>query len=124
MVKVKSYKDYISEIFQSDLTWKQLCDCNVLVTGATGLIGHCLVEVLLLNNNINCQVFVLGRSLKRLEDKYFNYRDNERLHFVESDIGKDLNCDITFKYIIHAASPASPNFFSNNPMFIFLLYYI
>lgn len=30
-----------------DLPWEKLQGCNILVTGATGLIGGCIVEILM-----------------------------------------------------------------------------
>lgn len=42
------------------LDLSQLEGSNILITGATGLIGGCLVDMLM---NVDCQVFALGRNM-------------------------------------------------------------
>ena len=50
---MKNYWDDIQLAANEDLPWEKLSGCNVLVTGATGLIGGCLVEVLMARGDIN-----------------------------------------------------------------------
>ena len=49
MVEIKSYRNDILEIFNEKLPWEKLSGTNILITGATGLIGSTLVEVLMSN---------------------------------------------------------------------------
>lgn len=44
---MKDYFDDIREAAAEQLPWEKLEGKNILVTGATGLIGGCLVEVLM-----------------------------------------------------------------------------
>ena len=81
---------------------------NILITGATGLIGGSLVDVLM---NVHCQVYTLGRNEERAKKRFADYWDNDSFHFIKGDVTKPLSCNINFDYIIHAASNASPNFF-------------
>ena len=87
---------------------------NVLITGATGLIGGCLTDILLQYSD--CEVYALGRNRKRAEQRFLQYWDNPRFHFLEHDICTPLHCTTDFHYIIHAASNASPNFFQDKPV--------
>ena len=41
------YSSDILAVGESLLPWDKLNGCNILITGATGLIGGCLVEVLM-----------------------------------------------------------------------------
>ena len=43
------YQEELSNFARLDLPWDSLSGCNILVTGATGLIGACLVKALMLN---------------------------------------------------------------------------
>ena len=43
-----AYQDDIKKVATLLLPWDKLSGCNVLVTGATGLIGGCLVDVLII----------------------------------------------------------------------------
>ena len=86
---------------------------NILITGATGLIGGSLVDVLM---NVHCQVYALGRNEERAKKRFADYWDNDSFHFIKGDVTKPLSCNINFDYIIHAASNASPNFFKEKPV--------
>ena len=99
-----------------DLPWEKLSKCNLLVTGATGLIGSCLVEVLMTNPNKDYQVYALGRNEKRAESRFRQFLDDSSFHFLLGDITQPLASDVPFHFIIHAASNGSPNFFVNHPV--------
>ena len=99
-----------------DLPWNKLSGCNILVTGATGLIGSCLVDVLMTNPNKDYQVYALGRNEKRAQARFIQFKDDPAFHFLSGDVTLPLATDETFHFIIHAASNGSPNFFANNPV--------
>jgi len=113
---MSSYKDDIVSIFKMDLPWEKLSGCNILVTGATGLIGGCLIETLMLNPNRDYHVYASGRNEERALMRFKNYSEDEAFHFVKYDVMKSLESDVRFDYIIHAASNASPSFFANSPV--------
>lgn len=87
---------------------------NILVTGATGLIGSCLVDILM--RHTHCHVYAMGRNRQRAERRLAAYSADGRFHIVEHDISKPLTLHTDFQYIIHAASPASPNSFQQTPV--------
>ena len=99
-----------------DLPWELLSGCNILVTGATGLIGSCLVDVLMQRPQKDYQVYALGRNERRANHRFHRYISDNSFHFVEWNVIQPLTCNVTFHYIIHAASNGSPNFFSNSPV--------
>lgn len=113
---MRSYKNDILKIYQADLPWENLSRCNILVTGATGLIGGCLVEALMMNPNRDYHVYASGRNEERARLRFKEYSNEARFHFVKYDVLEPLVCDVNFDYIIHAASNGSPNFFANNPV--------
>lgn len=115
-----SYKDDLIKTANLDIPWEKLSDCNILVTGATGLIGSCLIEVLMLHPDMQYNVYALGRNENRAKARFTKYMDNPRFHFIKHDITSPLNNDIKFQYIIHAASNASPNFFVTKPVEVML----
>lgn len=113
---MKTYCDDIKQVTLLPLPWEKLQGCNILVTGATGLIGNCLVEVLMQREVADFHVWAMGRSENRAHELFAPYSDNPRFHFLCSDVTKPLDLDIAFHYIIHAASPASPAFFAAQPV--------
>lgn len=110
------YLQDIRSLFETGLDLSTLNDSRILVTGATGLIGSCLVDVLLNNPHRNYQVYALGRNEERARRRFNNYWETADFHFIRHDISLPLDSDIRFDYIIHAASNASPNFFKEKPV--------
>lgn len=92
-------------------------DGNVLVTGATGLIGSCIIDLLMLSNEHGrrFEVYALGRSKEKLTARFEAFKQSERLHFVEQDIMKPLDSSISYDYIIHGASNADPRNYALYP---------
>ena len=99
-----------------DLPWEKLSRCNILVTGATGLIGSSFVDVLMSNPNKDYQVYALGRNENRAQARFIRFKDDPAFHFLSGDVTLPLASDESFHFIIHAASNGSPNFFANNPV--------
>ncbi len=93
-------------------------ETNILVAGATGLIGSCLVDMLMRHSQ--CSVYAMGRNREHAATRFADYLGNPRFHFLEHDVCRPLTCGDTFHYIVHAASNASPNFFAERPVEVML----
>ena len=113
---MSSYKEDILQIFGLDLPWEKLSGTNILVTGGTGLIGGCLVEALMMNPKRDYQVYASGRNEERARQRFKDFADDADFHFVRYDVMQPLDSEVSFDYIIHAASNGSPNFFAKNPV--------
>lgn len=113
---MSSYKEDIMHIFDMDLPLGKLSGSNILVTGATGLIGGCLVEALMLNPQRDYAVYASGRNQERAQERFKSFADDKGFHFIQHDVLKPLQGDVRFDYVIHAASNASPNFFAQKPV--------
>lgn len=98
----------------AEINLEKIDGCNILITGATGLIGSCIVDELM--KNAGCHVYAAGRNLERAKTKFGTYFQSKRFHFLQYDVEKPLDGNVAFDYIIHAASNASPNFFALNPV--------
>ena len=111
-----SYSDDIREVAKLRLPWEELYNCNVLVAGATGLIGSCLVDVLMARPNRSYHVYAMGRNLMRMEQLFGKYKTEDGFHTIIGDVTKPLSIHQPVHYIIHAASGAAPSVFSNHPV--------
>lgn len=110
------YQQSICQVASLPLPWEKLSGCNILVTGATGLIGSCLVDVLMARAGRDYDVYASGRSKGRAQELFGDYLGDEHFFFVQHDVTQALEGDTRYDIIIHAASNASPNFFSQNPV--------
>lgn len=116
MAEMNPYLKDIQIVCQHDLPWDKLSGCKILVVGATGLIGSCLVDILMCNPRRDYGVYAAGRNQERAMKRFQAYVDNPSFHFLQCDVTEPLQGDIPFDYIIDAASNASPNFFANHPV--------
>lgn len=98
----------------AEISFDKLDGSNILITGATGLIGSCIVDILM--QKAACHVYAAGRNIERAKAKFKKYSQSKQFHFFQYDVEKPLVGDLSFDYIIHAASNASPNFFALNPV--------
>lgn len=110
-----TYSEAILRAGQAALPWEKLEGCNILVTGATGLIGGCLVEILM-GRRHTYHVYAAGRNEQRARRRFAAFADEETFHFFKYDVSEPLQSEIPFHYVVHAASNASPVFFKNNPV--------
>lgn len=92
MVEMSPYVLDIQECSKR-IDLSQLEGSNILITGATGLIGGSLVDVLM---NARCQVYALGRNEERAKKRFADYWNNDLFHFIKGDVTKPLSCNINF----------------------------
>lgn len=86
---------------------------SFLITGATGLIGSCLINVLVAANKkgSSFKIFALGRSKERIAKRFGN-----EVVPIEQDISIPLNEEEKYDYIIHCASNADPKSYAVQPV--------
>lgn len=114
---MSTYQSDVNSILKESLPWEKLVGKNILITGSTGLIGSCLVDVLMTDESLGCSVYAMGRNAERAWKLFEKYSGNQRFKFIQHDVSEPLDCMNTdFHYIIHAASNASPNFFNTKPV--------
>lgn len=112
----KKYEEDLRLIFEKDLPWGVLSGQKVLVTGATGLIGGCLVDALMLNPQKDYDVYASGRDESRARRRFGYFFDDPKFHFLVYDVLNPLDSNLSFDYIIHAASYADPKSFVEKPV--------
>ena len=97
---------------------ERLFGSSVLVSGASGLIGSYLADMLLRTNerlDANITVYALGRDRRRLAER-FDGAKSDKIIYVEHDINFPPEFDFPADYIIHAASNAHPASFNADPV--------
>lgn len=110
------YEEDLLEVCSADLPWWKLSGCDILVTGATGLVGSCLVEALMLNPRRDYRVHALGRDAGRARERFAAFWGEGSFRFVRHDVTLPLRTGVGYHYIIHAAGGASPGVFCRKPV--------
>lgn len=116
--KSKSYKKDIETAVKATVGFEKLFGSSVLIAGGSGLIGSFMADMLLYANahmNANITVYAMDLSAERLAARYEGAETNY-LHFVEHNVNNLPDFDFPVDYIIHAASPAFPAAFNNDPV--------
>lgn len=92
---------------------------NVLVTGATGLIGKLIVISMSMYNKKKItnpiNIYAVVRDEKKASET-FGYLNDENCRFIYSDIENFCGIDVNPDYIIHCASNTSSKSFINDPV--------
>lgn len=91
---------------------------SFLITGATGLIGVCLIDALMLSNkNGACiKVYAVGRDKEKAAARLGEYYNDKYFNFIELDVRQPLPEDINVDYIIPLASNTHPLAYSQYPI--------
>ncbi len=116
------YLEDIEKVAGLDLPWDKLKGKTVLMSGATGLIGSFLIDVLRFrnaNSGDNIKVVGLGRSRERVLAR-FGLTDNTS-DFVAvtqdvNDVPGDSLKSIKADYVLHLASNTHPLQYSTDPI--------
>lgn len=122
LVNSELYQKDICETAALALPWEQLQGKNVLVAGATGLIGRCLIDVLMYKNRTDglaCHIYALGRgetSAREVLDE--NYFDSKDFTFIEQDVQKPLDAEQIphVDVVFHMASNTHPAAYAKQPI--------
>ena len=104
----------VEGILSAPLPWESFEGSNVLVTGASGMLGAYFIETLMsLNQRLSStlRVVALVRNKDYASQRFAHLLDNPSFEILSHDISQPLNTDARFDYIIHAASQASPKVF-------------
>ena len=96
----------------------ELGEKTVLITGASGLVGSALADVLLQanrENSLGCALVLAGRSEGRLRSR-FEYWGEGAWRFAAHDNFRPLDFDFKADYVFHCASNAHPRAYSEQPV--------
>lgn len=120
MLEKKSYRKEIRELADLPLPWEKLKDKTVMISGATGMIGSFLIDVLMAGNQIhgwNCKIYAINRKEENARIRFAPYWSNENFQYVSCDINQELSLPrISADYVIHAASNTHPVAYATDPI--------
>lgn len=98
---------------------KRLAGKRILITGASGMLGSCVVDMLLYLNErqkMDIQVYTSGRNAERIRRRFGSSWEKSYFHTAEWDAAGGREPDLPADYIIHAAGNADPIMFADYPV--------
>ena len=116
----KLYLEDLEYVSGLQLPWEKLQGKSILVSGATGLIGSFLVDVLMQKNKtgLGCKVYAVSRNAEKAAGRFSNWSGSPLLKLVSRDIREPLEGDVTgtVDYVLHLASNTHPLQYSTDPI--------
>lgn len=116
-------QEYLAQIRdmveKSGIPWEELDGSSVLVTGAAGMLGSCMVDVLIYLNEFqgyHTRIGALGRTEGKIAARFGEYAKKDYFSILTIDISKEMHLQEDVDYIIHAASNADPFMMANYPV--------
>ena len=125
------YNEDLGTVTGLPLDWEALRERSFLISGATGMIGSTLIDVLMKLNRekgLGIRIFALGRSREKAAERFAPYLPDERFHFLQCSINEKEDLDrildeallqarqAGYDYIFHAASNTHPIAYATDPI--------
>ena len=111
----------IKYIANLDLPWERLQNKSIMLSGATGLIGSFLIDVIFEKNtssNLNCTIYALGRDKEKVQQRFINNCESTNFRFIQHDVNEPFeNKEIgEINYIFHLAAKTNPILYATDPI--------
>ena len=114
------YNEDVKYVAELDLPWEKLQNRSILITGASGLIGSFLVDVLMyknINDDMKCKVYAIGRNENKAKNIFGDYWNNDDFKFISQDINIPFTLNVEkIDYVLHMASNTHPVAYSTDPI--------
>ncbi len=107
------YLEDIKKVSAVNLPWDNLKNKSIVISGASGLIGSFLIDLIMYknkNDKLNCDIYALIRNIDRAKKRFETYLDNKYFHLIGHDINEKLSIDNLKQvdYVLHLASNTHP----------------
>jgi nucleoside-diphosphate-sugar epimerase len=112
------YRALLGETAGADLKWDRLRGARLMVTGASGLIGSFLVDLLMARNELfggGMTVVACVRNPDAAQARFSAHEGRPGFELIQYDVTRPFPGPAAFDYILHAAGNAAPAAFSADP---------
>ena len=120
LLQSDAYRILLQNTAKTVVDWDQLHGKKLMISGATGMIGSFLIDLLMFKNQADdlcCTVIALGRYEEKAKLRFSEYWDSDYFKFYVCDINQPLSAiDEPVDYVLHAASNTHPLAYSTDPI--------
>ncbi|MCX7900131.1 MAG: NAD-dependent epimerase/dehydratase family protein, partial [Methylocystis sp.] len=114
------WREDVDRVLAADLSWEALDGRTILVAGASGFLPAAMVETLLTLSECGraprLKVIALARSREKALRRFAGRLGHPALSIRIADVSDAIEIEGPVDMIIHAASQASPRFYSADPV--------
>ena len=116
----KNYQAELAAYVKDTAVLDDLKDCSILVTGAAGLIGTYIVDLIMKKNAVdhtNIKVICMDINHDEITNRFGEYFGKDEFTYIVHDVVKPVPDDFPkVDYVIHAASNTSPIDYATYPV--------
>lgn len=121
LYRSRLYTEDLEAVGKLKLPWEKLQGKSLMLSGATGMIGSFLADVILNKNRtdgLDCTVYALGRSEARARERFGAFADDPHFMFIPYDVKEPFTRDdlSTVNYVLHLASNTHPLQYATDPI--------
>lgn len=120
MFNSAQYRQDLEQVAALPLDWSKLQDRSIMISGATGMIGSFLVDLIGYKNlaeKLNCTIYALGRNQEKAKSRFDAFWKQPWFRFAACDINIGVSLDAEhIDYVIHAASNTHPVAYATDPI--------
>ena len=113
------YNQQLEKLNNQPIDWEKLSNKTILISGATGMIGTCLIDVLMLRNEnqkSDIRVIAMSRNESKARERLGKYWNQTQFGYISCDINETIPECGRIDYVIHAASNTHPLQYSEDPI--------
>ena len=115
---IKNYDIYLENIKEavSVNNIKGLYNTTIAIFGAAGMIGSCIVDILMCLNkteNANINIICMVHNKNNIFERY---KDDKQIEIVQQDVTQEIVYNKDIDFIINVASNSHPKLFAERPV--------
>lgn len=113
------YEQQLEHLAAQSQLWDKLFGSTLLLSGATGMIGKCIVDAVMLRNRLydsNIKIIALSRNAGTAKQRFAEYIEDPYFQYLSCDVNLPIPECGDADYIIHAASNTHPRQYSADPI--------
>ena len=116
----KDYIEDIQKLLKTSLPWEKLHGHSIFLSGATGLLGSFLIDVLMYKNQegLNCTIYAISRTPQKALERFDKWQGSNYLRFFQGDVNTQIQWHEanSIDYVLHLASNTHPLQYATDPI--------
>ena len=116
---VFDFSNEVAHCASLNIDWGKLNEKTIMITGATGMVGRYLIEVLLYRNShhhAGIKIVAVGRNEEKFRQRFSGLLGAEEISFYKADVQKPIEYKEHLDYVIHMASNTHPRLYASDPI--------